>query len=89
MSDTQSSKKEEKVNTTEDNEQQSKRMPKWVQVRLFPILVRVIIVLALAGGSLILGLMVGYGIIGDGSPADALKKETWTHIIDIVTEGTK
>jgi len=37
-------------------------------------------------GSLIGGLMVGYGVIGDGNPKDVLKKETWTHIVDLVVE---
>lgn len=34
--------------------------------------------------SIILGLMVGYSVLGDGSPLDVLKIETWKHIYDLV-----
>ena len=57
----------------------------WVQIRLFPIWLRIIIVIALIALAAVLGVMVGYGIIGDGKPADALKWETWQHIIDIMS----
>ncbi|MEW9500819.1 DNA-directed RNA polymerase subunit beta [Jeotgalibacillus marinus] len=33
--------------------------------------------------------MVGYGVIGDGDPQDVLKKETWTHILDLVMKDAK
>ncbi|MFD2044454.1 DNA-directed RNA polymerase subunit beta [Ornithinibacillus salinisoli] len=52
--------------------------------RVFPIWLRIIVVLLLAGAALIGGLMFGYGIIGDGDPSDALKSETWQHILDLV-----
>ena len=55
--------------------------------RIFPIWLRIIIVLILAAPALVAGLMIVYGIIGDGVPTDALKKETWQHIIDIVTKA--
>ncbi|PPA69577.1 DNA-directed RNA polymerase subunit beta [Jeotgalibacillus proteolyticus] len=84
--------KEEKVQSKQEKaakkEQGESRLPRWVQVRRFPIIVRLLIVIILAAGCLILGLMVGYGVIGDGNPMDALKKETWTHILDIVRQGT-
>lgn len=32
----------------------------------------------------ILGLMIGYGVIGNGTPMDALKWETWQHMLDII-----
>ncbi|RNF40005.1 DNA-directed RNA polymerase subunit beta [Planococcus salinus] len=57
----------------------------WVQIRLFPIWLRILIVAALLVLAIILGVMIGYGVIGDGSPADALKWETWQHIIDIMS----
>ncbi|WP_227394438.1 DNA-directed RNA polymerase subunit beta [Jeotgalibacillus aurantiacus] len=84
MSETRSEK-----NSKPTEEKTESRVPRWVQVRLFPILIRLVLVIALAAGSLLLGLMVGYGVIGDGSPTDALKKETWTHIIDLVTQDTE
>jgi hypothetical protein len=36
--------------------------------------------------SLLAGIVVGYSVIGDGNPQDALKKSTWTHIIDFVNK---
>ncbi|WP_318617025.1 DNA-directed RNA polymerase subunit beta [Sporosarcina sp. YIM B06819] len=57
----------------------------WVQIRLLPIWLRVILVLLLLVGAAILGAIIGYGYIGDGEPTDVLKKETWTHIIDIIS----
>ncbi len=56
----------------------------WVQIRLLPIWLRIVLVLLLLIGAAISGMMVGYGYIGDGEPLDALKKETWVHILDIM-----
>ncbi|TFD97018.1 DNA-directed RNA polymerase subunit beta [Jeotgalibacillus sp. R-1-5s-1] len=84
MSETRSEKKSKPTEEIKES-----RVPRWVQVRLFPILIRIVLIVALAAGSLVVGLMVGYGVIGDGSPTDALKKETWTHIIDLVTQDTE
>ncbi|MCH4826859.1 MAG: DNA-directed RNA polymerase subunit beta [Planococcus sp. (in: firmicutes)] len=56
----------------------------WVQIRLFPIWLRIVIVIALIALAAVLGVMIGFGVIGDGSPADALKWETWQHILDIM-----
>lgn len=52
--------------------------------RVVPIWLRIIIVLSLSAIALVLGLMIGYGMLGDGAPLDVLKKETWQHIADIV-----
>lgn len=30
------------------------------------------------------GLMIGYGVVGDGKPTDALDKAVWTHITDFL-----
>ncbi len=84
MSETRAEQKQKSA-----DQQKESRTPRWVQVRLFPILIRVLLIILLAGLSLVVGLMVGYGVIGDGSPADALKPETWTHIIDLVTQDTE
>ncbi|WP_413377981.1 DNA-directed RNA polymerase subunit beta [Alkalihalobacillus sp. 1P02AB] len=54
------------------------------RIRLIPIWLRIPIVLALIGGCLILGLMFGYGTIGGQEPTDALKPETWYHILDLI-----
>lgn len=52
--------------------------------RIFPIWLRIIVVLMLSALALIIGAIIGYGVLGDGSPLDVLKIETWQHIIDIV-----
>lgn len=56
----------------------------WVQIRLFPIWLRILLVLSLILGAIAAGLMVGYGYIGDGEPKDVLKWEKWQHILDIM-----
>lgn len=61
-----------------------RKMNKKPRRRIFPIWIRIIVVLTLCAIALIVGLMVGYAILGDGKPLDALKSETWQHIIDIV-----
>ncbi|HLR61499.1 MAG TPA: DNA-directed RNA polymerase subunit beta [Lentibacillus sp.] len=65
---------------------QEKRQNKKPRRRIFPIWQRIIVVLVLSAIALIVGVMVGYGVIGDGNPIDALKWETWQHIIDIVVK---
>lgn len=57
---------------------------KWVQLRLLPIWFRIFLVLIILIVVAIIGLRIGYGVIGDGDSADVLKKETWTHILDII-----
>ncbi|ANU14012.1 hypothetical protein B481_0972 [Planococcus halocryophilus Or1] len=65
-------------------EPESPKKTWWVQIRLFPIWLRIVIVIALIALAAVLGVMIGFGVIGDGSPADALKWETWQHILDIM-----
>ncbi|ERN51896.1 DNA-directed RNA polymerase subunit beta [Alkalihalophilus marmarensis] len=61
-----------------------KKGPKKERIRLIPIWLRLIIVTVLVGGSLLLGIIIGYGVIGDGDVSDALKPETWYHILDMM-----
>lgn len=70
-----------KKREVEDSENLRDKRPR---IRIFPIWLRIIIVIILAIFALVGGLMIGYGIIGDGNPIDVLKVETWQHIIDIV-----
>ena len=77
-----SKRKEHKEEVVPENEQ---KKTWWVQIRLFPIWLRIILVLALVVLAAALGAMVGYGILGDGEPRDALKWETWQHILDIMS----
>lgn len=70
---------------TEEPEKTEPKKTWWVQIRLFPIWLRIILVIALIVLAAVLGAMVGFGVIGDGKPADALKWETWQHILDIMS----
>lgn len=68
----------------EQKEEKQERKTVWVQIRLIPIWLRIILVILLLVGIGALGLYVGYSVIGDGSPREIFKKETWTHITDII-----
>ncbi|ARD49735.1 hypothetical protein SporoP37_12035 [Sporosarcina sp. P37] len=57
---------------------------RWVQVRLIPIWLRVVILLVLMLLAAMAGAMIGFSVIGDGSAGDVFKKETWQHIFDIM-----
>lgn len=70
-----------------ENDENSKRRDRRVRkprLRIFPIWLRILVSIVLIGGSLLLGIIFGYGVIGDGNPTDALSLETWYHIIDII-----
>ncbi|TQR18123.1 DNA-directed RNA polymerase subunit beta [Psychrobacillus soli] len=69
-----------------ENEQARAEEPKkihWVQIRMFPIWLRILLCIVLFSGAAAAGLMVGYGVLGGGTPKDALKWETYQHILDI------
>jgi cation transport ATPase len=70
----------------EDPETKATKQRKWYFVRKFPLLLRVFVVLVLLALSLMFGLMVGYGVLGDGTPTDVLHKDTWQHILDIINK---
>ncbi|GIN57214.1 hypothetical protein J8TS2_15330 [Lederbergia ruris] len=63
-----------------------KQSNKRVRIRLIPIWLRLILLIIFVAASLAGGLMIGYGVMGDGNPKDVFKKKTWTHIIDVVVE---
>lgn len=56
----------------------------WVQIRIIPIWLRLILIILLLAIVAVIGLQIGYSYIGDGNPEDVLNKKTWTHIIDII-----
>lgn len=70
--------------TQPEGEQPTKRV-RWVQIRLIPIWLRIIIILALFFAAAVAGLMFGYGFLGGGAAKDALKWDTWQHILDIIS----
>lgn len=78
------SKTKEKTDKKLNNEKNADESLKKIKVRLIPIWLRVLIVIFLTVISLVAGVVTGYAVIGDGKPQDALKKQTWTHIIDLV-----
>jgi DNA-directed RNA polymerase subunit beta len=81
----QEAKTRESMKVEKKDKQKTEAVPKrWVRVRMLPIWLRVLLVILLLAASLALGAMFGYGVIGDGNPADVFKKETWQHIVDIV-----
>jgi DNA-directed RNA polymerase subunit beta len=59
---------------------------RWVRVRMLPIWLRILLFILLLAGSLALGAVIGFAVIGDGKAADVFKAETWQHIIDIVVK---
>lgn len=82
---------EEEVKTISKEEKQheakeKERSPKKIKVRLVPIWLRTLVIILSFFICLIAGIIVGYSVIGDGKPQDALKKSTWTHIIDFVNK---
>lgn len=46
--------------------------------------IKVLIFFAILFFVAIAGLMIGYGVIGDGNPIDALNWGTWQHMLDII-----
>jgi len=75
--DTQPEEKERRSN----GEQRDVR---WVQIRLIPIWLRIVIVLVLVVAAAALGSMFGFSVIGEGNAMDIFKRETWQHIFDIM-----
>lgn len=62
----------------------SKKSTQKSKSRKVPIWLRILVLITAAVIAILAGLIVGYGVIGDGSPLDALRIDTWKHIIDIV-----
>ncbi len=80
------SKAREKIDKKRNKEKNTGESLTKIKVRLIPIWLRVLIVIFLTVISLIAGIITGYAVLGDGKPQDALKKETWTHIVDLVNK---
>lgn len=87
-SEGQAVKQEVSRKTQKKEKQQSKRRQKLSRprLRIFPIWLRIIVVLIFASAAFIIGLMIGFAVLGDGSPLDVLRIETWQHIVDIVNK---
>lgn len=67
----------------DDSTEQAYKLPKR---RIFPIWLRIVLVILLCVIAIILGAIIGFGVLGDGKPLDALKLDTWKHIVNIVKQ---
>ncbi len=85
--------KSDSESETEDEEQAASRAEmrkkerkttRQLKVRVFPIWLRLIVIVVFCAAALVGGAMVGYGIIGKGNPMDVFNMDTWTHIRDII-----
>ena len=76
--------------TNQQNDEEKKRLNpeqkevRWVQIRLIPIWLRIVIILALIVVAAVVGAMVGYSVMGEGKAMDVFKPATWQHIFDIM-----
>ncbi|HET7581099.1 MAG TPA: DNA-directed RNA polymerase subunit beta [Bacillales bacterium] len=74
----------EAEDSRENRSKQEKREKHRYRTRLIPIWLRLIIVICLFAGSLVVGAMVGYGVVGKGDPMDVFHKHTWKHVYNVV-----
>ncbi|HHY21040.1 MAG TPA: DNA-directed RNA polymerase subunit beta [Bacilli bacterium] len=74
----------EAVEQREEHKNKRTRTKKRDRIRMFPIWLRLVIIVLCCVLSLVGGVMFGFGVIGDGKPLDALKFETWQHILDLM-----
>ncbi|HSU79604.1 MAG TPA: DNA-directed RNA polymerase subunit beta [Candidatus Angelobacter sp.] len=74
----------EQATSREAMRKKEQEATKKLRVRFFPIWLRLVIVLVLCVAALVGGTMLGYGIIGKGNPMDVFDVKTWTHIRDII-----
>lgn len=72
--------------TDEQAQGQKHNQNKRHRIRKFPIWLRLITVFVLLLISLIVGLIVGYSVFGDGQAIEVFHKSTWQHIFDIVNK---
>ncbi|WP_404446007.1 DNA-directed RNA polymerase subunit beta [Sutcliffiella horikoshii] len=73
---------QEEISATEEAQPKKYKF----RIRLIPIWLRLIILVAIMAVAIIAGAMFGYGVLGGGNPMDVLNKETWQHILDLVNK---
>ena len=78
-----SGRQQRRLEKEQEQAAETKKNINWVQIRMFPIWLRILLCIVLFTGAAAAGLMVGYGVLGNGTPKDALKWETYQHILDI------
>ncbi|MFS0783818.1 DNA-directed RNA polymerase subunit beta [Bacillus sp. 1P06AnD] len=85
---------EQEIMTRQDHHkvQEAKTKPEKasvkLRIRLIPIWLRIILFVAAVLAAVLIGCLVGYSVIGDGSPGEVFQKDTWTHIRDLVKQGS-
>ncbi|QNG60184.1 DNA-directed RNA polymerase subunit beta [Metabacillus idriensis] len=75
----------EQVKQAKKTEERKRR----IRIRLIPIWLRIVLVLFFMAVGAVCGAMIGYGVLGDGKPTDALKIETWQHVFDLVEKESE
>ncbi|QFT90873.1 DNA-directed RNA polymerase subunit beta [Bacillus sp. THAF10] len=81
----QKQKERKETRASEQEQEKAPKKLKW-RIRLIPIWLRLVIILAIMAVAVVAGAMFGYAILGGGEPMDVLKKETWQHILDLVNK---
>lgn len=77
--------KEEQRLLEEEGKERHSYPYKRERIRLIPIWLRLIIIVVLGGAALMAGLIIGFGVIGNGDNAwDVLNPELWYAIIDTI-----
>lgn len=64
-------------------ENKEKRQKSWGW-RIFRFVFHILWLPALLAGGLAVGLVIGYTVIGGGSPGDVFSRDLWQHLYDIV-----
>ncbi|MDX8047613.1 DNA-directed RNA polymerase subunit beta [Gracilibacillus sp. S3-1-1] len=75
--------KEEQAKKETRADNQEGKPKKYVR-RLIPVWAKVLIVVVLSLFALMLGLIIGFSVLGDGDALDVLRLETWQHIWDFI-----
>lgn len=69
------------------NNPEEKASPKQkIRVRLFPIWLRIVVIILVIAVSVLAGAVVGYSVMGNGKATDTFKKDTWMHIVNLINE---
>ena len=64
----------------------SRRQYKKKNEDTIPIWLRFLLLCSISFVAVLGGAVIGYGLVGDGSPLDALRFDTWKHIVDLIVQ---
>ncbi|GAE31320.1 DNA-directed RNA polymerase subunit beta [Halalkalibacter hemicellulosilyticus] len=75
----------QQVETNDDEHSKQRYRRKRLRLRVIPIWLRILLSIVLIGGSFLVGLMVGFAIVGNGdNPAEILKPDLWYYLMDMI-----